>query len=560
MAEASAGEALLTLPGLDEASVGILAGLLAFVLRPGDVVALAGDLAAGKTTFARAVIRSLAAHEIDEIPSPTFTLVQSYATPRIKVVHADLYRLGDAVELIELGLDPPPTDAVLLVEWPDRAGDALGEDVLVIRLADAGDGATDNTGLRDVTLIGHGAWWPRAARLAAMFRLVTDWRPPRRSVEVRFMQGDASTRRYARLMVVCPPPGGEGSGAREAESVAVPPRAALSHEGKGEVHTAILMDAPRQPDGPPIRDGKPYSRIAHLAEDVVPFVAISGALRSAGLVAPAILAHDIPAGLLIVEDLGDRVFGTELSAGASQEELWRAAVETLVVLRSSPPPPAMPLPDGSHYVLPLYDREALAIETELLIDWYWPAAHGEAAPASARAEFTALWDMVFSRLDAMPRGWVLRDYHSPNLIRMPPSSGHGTGSPGVGIIDFQDALLGPHAYDLVSLLQDARLAVPAALESRLLDEYCDAVATRDPAFDRRSFLFAYAALGAQRNTKIAGIFARLARRDGKPQYLAHLPRIWGYLERDLGHPELAALEVWYDRHLPPAVRRRAIRA
>lgn len=562
MAEVSAEEALLTLPGLDEADVETLAGLLAFTLRPGDAVVLAGDLGAGKTTFARAAIRALAAGALDEIPSPTFTLVQTYVTPRLKVLHADLYRLGDAAELIELGLDPPPADAVLFVEWPERAGDALGDDRLEVRLADSGGTLFDGTGLRDVALIGHGAWRIRAARLAAMFRVVSAWRPSRGRVEVRFMQGDASTRRYARLAPLSPPPSEEGSavGGTTTSAVLESPPPGLPYERGGEERTAILMDSPRQPDGPPIREGKPYSRIAHLAEDVRPFVAISGALREAGIVAPAILAQDIRAGLLIVEDLGDRVFGAELAAGASQDELWRAAIDPLIALRASPPPTCMPLPDGSSYALPPYDHEALAIETELLIDWYWLAAHGYMAPASARAEFAALWDAVFDRLDAMPRGWVLRDYHSPNLIWMPPSSEHGTGSRRVGVIDFQDALLGPHAYDLVSLLQDARLDVPVALESRLLGEYCDAVAACEADFDRGQFLFAYSALGAQRNTKIAGIFARLARRDGKPQYLAHLPRIWGYLERDLAHPELAALKVWYDRHLPPALRRRGIGA
>jgi tRNA threonylcarbamoyl adenosine modification protein YjeE len=519
---------------MSEADVAALAGLLAFAARPGDTVALEGDLGAGKTTFARALVRALTDDEVDEIPSPTFTVVQSYETARMGVLHADLYRLSDASELAEIGLDPAPAGCLLLVEWPERAADRLDEDRLEVRLTDAGKSDAHGGGLRDITLVGQGTWGPRARRLAAMNRLVADWRARygAATLRVRYMQGDASARRYARLVADAP-----AKWAANADAI-----------------SAILMDAPRQPDGPPIRDGLPYSRIAHLAEDVRPFIAVAGALTDAGITAPSLLAHDMANGLLIISDLGERVFGAELAAGTPQETLWRAATDVLVALRAAPPPAAMPLPDGTHYTLPTYDRGALAIETELLVDWYWPFAFGAPPPADARAEFTALWDDIISRLVALPRGWVLRDYHSPNLIWRPEQSGLAR----VGVIDFQDALSGPSAYDLVSLLQDARLDVPPALEAALIEHYCAAVGAREPGFEREAFLFAYAALGAQRNTKIAGIFARLARRDGKPQYLAHLPRIWRYLERDLAHPGLARLEAWYDRHLPAEVRRGGI--
>ena len=526
---------------LTEVDLDLLAGCLAFMLRPGDTVALHGDLGAGKTTFARAVIRTLSEGRIDEIPSPTFTLVQAYATPRFPVLHADLYRLGDASELLELGLDPPPADAALLVEWPERAGEALDAERLDVELSDRGLASGDGAGLRDVELTGHGAWDGRASRLAAMYDLIVRWRETQhlKSVSVHYMQGDASARRYARLEASpppssSPPPGGEGSGVG------------------GGPSPAIVMDSPRQPDGPPIRDGKPYSRIAHLAEDVRPFVAIAAVLASAGIATPAILAHDMPNGLLVTEYLGERVFGAELQVGTSQELLWRAATDVLVALRAVPVPESLPLPGGTTYALPPYDAQALAIETELLVDWYWPFALGTQPPADARAEFVALWSEVISRLTALPHRWVLRDYHSPNLIWRPRLAGLAR----VGVIDFQDALAGPAEYDLVSLLQDARLDVPAELEALLLDRYSAAVRVSERDFDREQTLLAYAALGAQRNTKIAGIFARLARRDGKPQYLAHLPRIWGYLERNLAHPGLTRLRAWYDRHLPPEVRRR----
>jgi aminoglycoside/choline kinase family phosphotransferase len=375
--------------------------------------------------------------------------------------------------------------------------------------------------LRTLSFAASASWARRLERINACYDLLT--RSGWGGCRVYHLQGDASPRRYARLI-----------------------------RTDGQPSTALLMDAPRQPDGPPIRDGLSYSRIAHLAEDVRPFIAVSQALRGANLSAPAILAHDMERGALIVEDLGNGVFGAELARGASQGELWRAATDALLALRRLPVPSRLKLPDGSDHVLPHYDRRALTIETELLLDWYWPALLGSAAPEKARTEFARAWQSVFDRLLTLPVGWVLRDYHSPNLIWLSERKDVAR----VGIIDFQDAMSGHAAYDLVSLLQDARVDVPAALEAELLAHYCRAAGSAEPTFSELDFRFAYAALGTQRNTKILGIFARLARRDGKPAYLHHIPRIWGYLARNLAAPELGELRAWYDQHLPSDLRGR----
>ncbi|NOT72880.1 MAG: tRNA (adenosine(37)-N6)-threonylcarbamoyltransferase complex ATPase subunit type 1 TsaE [Hyphomicrobium sp.] len=505
-------------PNLTEADLNRLAEEIAFALLLGDVVALEGDLGAGKTTFARALIRALSGGTELEVPSPTFTLVQSYQTQRFDVAHFDLYRLTDPEEVTELGLDPALQRGIAVIEWPSRAADLLPRERITLTLSD--DGAAD---LRTATLEAEGPAVARIARLAAIraFTAANGWG----GAESRFsyLQGDASARRYARLV-------------------------------KPDGQRAILMDSPRQPDGPAIRDGLPYSRIAHLAEDVRPFVAIADTLRSSGFSTPQIYGQDLASGLLLIEDLGDAVFGAELARGTDQLALWTRATDTLVALRQHRPAAQLPLADGSHHTLPLLDHGTLQIETELLLDWYWPALLGPPASADARHSFLALWNDAFSRLLDGPKGWVLRDYHSPNLIalddRVPPRD--------VGIIDFQDALLGPEAYDLVSVLQDARLDVPVEIETQLLNRYTADVARAEPGFDDAQFRFAYAALGAERNTKILGIFARLAMRDGKRQYLAHIPRIWGYLARDLEHPGLSALKAWYDTHLPPALRGKAL--
>jgi len=486
-----------------------LAADVASVLKPGDLVTLSGDLGAGKTAFARALIRHLAGDETLDVPSPTFTLVQTYALPRFAVVHADLYRVTHAGELAELGVDEAAENAVVLLEWPDRAAEVLPADRLDIAFTLA-----PNLGVnqRNVELTGHGGFAPRIERLAAMRHFLAQEGladAPRSHV-----QGDASTRAYERL----------------------------THQGRKH----LLMNAPRRPDGPAVRGGLPYSAIAHLAEDVQPFVAMARALRERALSAPQVHAADLNEGFLLLEDLG-----TEgLVAGdppAPIEERYAAAVDVLVALHREPAAATLTVAPGVEYRLPPYDMDAFLIEAELLLDWYVPH-RGGLVTAAARAEFTGLWREALSHAYDQPATWVLRDYHSPNLLWLPEREGLAR----VGLLDFQDALMGPAPYDLVSLLQDARVDVPDPLEIALLGRYVKARLDADTRFPTSAFVQLYVTLGAQRATKILGIFARLDRRDGKPQYLRHIPRIWRYLRRALIHPAMGDLKAWYDAHvLPP---------
>jgi aminoglycoside/choline kinase family phosphotransferase len=318
------------------------------------------------------------------------------------------------------------------------------------------------------------------------------------------------------------------------------------------------MDWPPQPDGPPIKGGLPYSRIAHLAEGTAAFECVGRLLASAGLVTPTIHAADHARGLMLIGDLGDRVFGVEVGQGTDLETMWAAATDTLVEMRSIDAKRIRDWNAGEGRASPVqtYDRGAYEIETTLLPDWYWPLVFGAPIVDDVRRAFDDAWAPVLDQLMAdQTQTIVLRDYHSPNLLYMPERNGaaHNT----VGIIDFQDAVIGHPAFDLVSLLQDARLDVAPDIEDRLYDRYVTAVRARDVDFDDPAFRYAYAALGAQRNTKILGIFARLWKRDGKPHYLRHIPRIWRYLERDLAHPELAGLAQWYDRHFSGEIRAKA---
>lgn len=496
----------MTLP--DEQATHELAVDLANALDPGDVVTLSGDLGAGKTTLARAMIRHLARDPALDAPSPTFTLLQTYDLPRFKLAHADFYRIKDPAELLEIGFEDLPPGSVALIEWPDRAPDVLPDDRLDVEIRlDAQAGLT----CREARITGFGASAPRAERLLKARRFLAE--SGFGAAARARLAGDASTRSYERLAL-------------------------------GE-RRAIFMNAPRRPDGPPVRLGRAYSAIAHLAEDVRPFVALANGLRERGFSAPEIFAADIENGFVLLEDLGDSTV-VEGDPPAPIADCYRTAVDLLVHLHSLTLPAELPVAPGVVHRLPPYDRDALLIEIELLLDWYLPRLGATPSP-TARTAFLSFWRQGLEPVLAAPKTWVLRDFHSPNLLWLPERSGFAR----VGLLDFQDALLGPAAYDLASLLQDARVDVPEALELELIGRYARGRRQADPAFDIAAFALTYATLAAQRASKILGIFARLDQRDRKPQYLRHMPRVMGYLQRALAHPGLAPLKAWCNAYVPP---------
>ncbi len=491
----------------NEAATANLMADLALLIGAGDVITLSGDLGAGKTAAARALIRYLASDPEIEVPSPTFTLAQSYELPVFPLIHADLYRINDATELEEIGLSPLPDGVVVLIEWPERAPSALPPDR--IEIAFSHRPALGSTA-RAAEITGHGKAAAQVARLETLRQFLNgagfiDARRQR-------MAGDASTRSYARLF-------------RNDEPV-------------------ILMNSPRRPDGPAIYYGKSYSAAVHLAEDVKPFVAIANGLRERGISAPAIHYADLDAGFLITEDFGLESF-IEGEPPHPMAERYEAAVDMLAALHWKKLPDVLPLAPQITYSIPPFDVDAMMIEIGLMLEWYLPD-RGAAPPSTARDEFVTRWRGLLGKTAAMPKTWVLRDFHSPNLIWLDGRSGTAK----VGVIDFQDAVAGPAAYDLVSLLQDARIDVPEQLELTLLTRYIKARHAADNTFDPAGFAESYAIMSAQRNTRLLGTFARLNRRDGKPQYLRHQPRIWTYLTRSLAHPVLSGLRGWYETHVP----------
>jgi hypothetical protein len=312
-----------------------------------------------------------------------------------------------------------------------------------------------------------------------------------RSDQRRRLAGDASFRKYDRL--------------------------------EGPQGRAVLMDAP-----PP-------------HEDVRPFVRIAKHLYGLGFSVPRILAEDHAGGLLLLEDLGDDTYTRLLAKSYDEHALYTLATDALIALHKLPLDRA--LPAG----VPAYGQDRLLEEVDRINAWYRPLA--EMAPLSETDlhEYRDIWRNALPKAWAVPSSLVLFDYHVDNLLGL-------FDRPGVkacGILDFQDAVAGPVTYDLVSLLEDARRDIDPALVGDMKARYSAAF----PLIGAKEFNVSWAVMAAQRHTRVIGTFARLKLRDGKPQYLQHLPRLWRYLDQCLGAPELADLKAWFARSFPDPLRR-----
>lgn len=484
----------------DEADTIRLGEELALAVKPGDAIALVGDLGVGKSTLARALIRAIADDAELEVPSPTFTIVQSYAL-RFPIAHLDLYRLSDVSELDELGIDEMLSDGVCLIEWPEMASEVLPKaSTILLRLTHEGDG-------RRAVIQASRRHIDRLERVFAIRRFLE--RNGKADATRRYFSGDAAYRTYE-----------------------------LVRDGDSQY---LLMDWQPQPPGPALYNGKSYSEIVHLARTVEPFVALDFHLRREGFAPPEIIARDINEGILLLSDMGRA--GVLDANGVPIEERYIESAACLAALHEKPMPATIGLPDGGRYEIPLFDADAMKIETSLLLDWYLPHVHdGKPTDDAKRQDFFAVWNQLIDKLSDVETGLVLRDFHSPNIIWQQDKPAPQN----VGIIDFQDAMIGPTAYDLASLVQDARVTIPPDLQARMMERYFD-IRRKNPAFDEKVFLKAFAIMAAQRNCKLVGAWVRLLKRDGKPGYMKHMPRTFTYMRAALGHPELAPLRDWFAR-------------
>lgn len=269
-------------------------------------------------------------------------------------------------------------------------------------------------------------------------------------------------------------------------------------------------------------------------EPIAPFLTIALHLRELGLSAPHVLDSDRAAGLALIEDFGQATYTRLLAMGYAEQPLYELAVDALVHLHKAPRALAVDVPG--------YDLTAMLAEAVLFIDWYAPLLVAKPAAEALRQPFLQLCGMLAAPAASRRDALVLRDFHVDNLMRLDGQSGVQA----CGLLDFQDALIGSCAYDLMSLLEDARRDVPDALRDHLLTRYL----AQRPEVNAEQFSADYPVLAALRHAKIAGIFVRLAQRDGKQHYLAHLPRVIAQLDRALHAPALLPLREFLDCHLP----------
>jgi N-acetylmuramate 1-kinase len=481
----------------DEAATSLLGNDLSRALVVGDCIALSGDIGTGKTTLCRALIRSLAGDAELDVPSPTFTLVQAYDT-KLAVAHFDLYRLNDPHEIDELGLDEALQSGIALIEWPQKAAALLPNDCINISLTHDGNGriATIECSQAVANRVG------RTLALRAFLQRCGHGLKLRRP-----FAGDASPRVYELI---------DG----------------VNHEA------LVVMDQRASPAGPPVWNGMAYRDVAHTTNPTVhPFVTIGTELGSKGFATPQILHRDLDENFLIIEHLGD---GSFLDAdGKPMAERYALAAELLAKIHTTGIKQQLHCA-GLDWQLPTFDRDALMIEVSLALDWYLPYRLNRKASEGERAEFFATWDELFDMLDKPSYGILLRDYHSPNLVWRAEKLGFDR----LGVLDFQDALWGPNAYDLASLGQDARATVEPNIEAATINAYLKA-RSNSANFDEARLRREYSIMALQRNTKILGIFIRLNKRDGKPQYLAHLPRIETYVRQTIKASGFSRLQSFY---------------
>lgn len=485
------------------------ARMLSLWAKPGFAIVLSGDLGAGKSIFARAFIKALAPEGDDfDVPSPTFSLVQIYDTTRVPVAHIDLYRLNKVEDVEAIGLSDLVTTHLVLIEWPELVMNTLDAPKLKLHFSGAGD-------IRDVKVSAEGAWARALERNATVQRFLRTAKL--QNTSRKFLEGDASSRRYETL------------------------------DTAGE--KTILMDMPQRPDGPIVKNAKTYSSLVHLAERISSVIAVNAHLHQLGYSVPETFAVDLKSGLAVIEYLEGELHGQMMQRDPDLVLPMRSAVDVLANMAGRRWPATVPVNETLDHTIPLFDLEAQLTEVDLMPIWFWPYQNNVSAPLSARQSFASVWTPLIRA--AIPKNpiWMLRDFHSPNLIWMP----HRKGLKRTGLIDTQDAVLGNPAYDLVSLLQDARVDVTAKNEGSLYSYYVS-LRLPDVSFDEDALSRDYAVLGAQRASRLLGTFTRLSKRDGKHAYLKHLPRVSDYLARNLRHPFLKPLKDWYDIHLPEALK------
>jgi len=470
----------------------ILAKEVSLIIQKGDFISLVGPMGSGKTTLSKYIINSIG-EVIQEVTSPTFNLSQTYPTQRSLITHYDLYRIENYTDLEEIGFKEALEEGIVIVEWADKFSHELPKDRLEIKIEDNGKNK------RIAYIKGYGCWKKRLERNIHLNNFISGC--DLKIVNKNWMKGDASERSYQRIVT--------------------------------EDNSYVVMNNNQR---------KKEINPTKIAENIEAFILINYYLESLGIKIPRILKIDRKNSFLLLEDLGNIQYSKINLNDNHVFDYYAPAIESLVLIQNSQHKKNLKY-NGMEHVLNFYDKDIYLEEVKLLIDWYWPYKKGTLCEINVYKEYTAIWNTLLSKI-SQSSTLTLRDFHSPNLLWV----NNENGLRRCGIIDFQDALIGHPLYDLVSLTQDARIDISRELETKILNYYNELKYSQASKNLEINLVQDYHIIATQRCFKILGVFARLAMSSKKPEYLLHIPRIIGYIERNFENKVLKDLKEWFERN------------
>ena len=469
-----------------------LAKEVSLIIQKGDFISLIGPLGSGKTTLTKYIINNIC-EASQEVTSPTFTLSQTYPAKRSPITHYDLYRIEDYSDLEEIGFSETLEEGIVIIEWADKFSNKLPKNRLQIQIED--DGGNN----RIAHIKGYGSWDKRLERNIHLNNFINQCNLE--IIDKNWMQGDASERSYQRIIT--------------------------------PDNSYVIMNHNQK---------KTKENPTKLAENFEAFILINYHLESLGIKVPKIFEVDTKNSFLLLEDLGNIQYSEINPNSDNIFDYYIPALESLILIQDSHHKKNLEY-GGMRHTLNSYDNNIYLEELKLLVNWYWPYKKGTLCEIDAYNEYIDIWEALLSKISHSST-LTLRDFHSPNLLWIDSENGLRR----CGIIDFQDALIGHPLYDLVSLTQDARINISSELEIQILNYYIELKYPEISEDLRMSLVQDYHIIATQRCCKILGVFARLAMSANRPEYLLHIPRIIGYIDRNFENQVLKDLSGWFKKN------------
>ena len=469
-----------------------LAKELTPLLTQGCLMTLNGQIGTGKTTLAKLLINNLTQTPHEDIVSPTFNLYHTYSSDNLEIAHYDFYRIESEMELLEIDLSESLTDKVCIIEWANKFKDLLPKDRIEISIK-----FIKNE--REYIIRPLGKFREVVSSRNKIENFLCDL--DINFTELQRLPGDASKRKYYRVT--------------------------------GSNNTMILMDAAQKSD---------IKSKTGLTNGIDDFIKIQEYLDSIDVRVPKLIETNKIDNIILEEDLGEYCY-KDILTKENYQELYDPAIQTLIHISNIKHPKNISMNSNPHYIKE-FDLDIYLNEAEIFIDYYWPFVNGNLCSVDKKQEFRDIMGELYSNL-THDKTLMLRDFHSPNLLFLDNENAFRK----CAVIDFQDALFGHPLYDLVSLINDARITIDVYQEKYLIELYKKDFSFHNVQFDSSSFMQQYHILGVQRSIKILGIFARLAILENNKDYIVHMPRVISYIKRTMYSGCIEELTKWLNKNL-----------